>query len=234
MRSTTSPDPTVTLSLLPLFPLPLVLFPGQVRQLRVFEPRYRALLQDCLSYQTPFGLVLAKPPLPDGDEVLPHIIGAAAHITEVDRLEDGAYGITVQGGDRFRLTDFRHEKAYLQGIAEPMPMLQTETDQAYELHKRVLDLLPKYLDALTQASGLRLNVHAFPPEPEYLAYLTGIVLQVGNNEKQDLLATRHLPVLLAKEIRLLHNELDLMSWISSTVEATNTQGFGTAGWMNLN
>ncbi len=224
----------VIFTLMPLFPLPLVLFPGQVRQLRIFEPRYRALLQDCLAHEAPFGIVLAKPPLADGNEALPHTIGAAAHITEIDRLEDDSFGITIRGGDRFHLTDFRHDKVYLQGIAEPMPMLQTETDQAYELHKRVIELLPKYLEAFTQASGLRLNVHTFPDEPEHLAYLTGIVLQVGNDEKQDLLATRHLPALLAKEIRLLHNEIDLMAWISSTVAVTKDQGFGTSGWMNLN
>lgn len=221
-------------TLLPLFPLPLVLFPGQVRQLRIFEPRYRALLHDCLAQETPFGIVLAKPHALGSDESLPHAIGSAAHITELDRLEDGSFGITIRGGDRFHVTDFRHDRPYLQGIAEPMPMQETETDLAYELHKRVADLLSTYLDAFTKASGLRLNVPAMPAEPEYLAYLTAIVLQVGNDEKQNLLATRRLPILLAKEVQLLHNEIDLMAWITDTVAVTNDQGFGTSGWMNLN
>lgn len=220
--------------LLPLFPLPAVLFPGQIRQLRIFEPRYRTLLRDCLAHQMPFGLVLARPSAPDGSETLPHTIGAAAHITELDRLEDGAFGITVRGGDRIHLTDFRHDKPYLQAIAEPLPMLQAETETAYHLHKRLAELLPIYLEVFTKASGLRLNVHAFPDEPEYMAYLTAIVLQVGNDQKQDLLATRHLPLLMAKEIQHLHNEIDLMTWIGDTIETTNDHGFGTLGWMNLN
>ncbi len=224
----------MTFSLIPLFPLPLVFFPGQVRQLRIFEPRYRALLQDCLAHQMPFGLVLAKPPQTDGGESLPHTIGALAYITEVERLEDGTYGITIQGGERFLITDFRHDKPYLQGVVESLPMLQTDTDQAWALHKRVADLLPKYLTALTEASGLRFNLHTLPNEPEHLAYLTAIVLQVGNETKQNLLAIRHLPALLAQIIRLLHTELDLMTWINDTIEATNNQGFGTGGGMSLN
>lgn len=221
-------------SLIPLFPLPLVLFPGQVRQLRIFEPRYRTMLQDCLAHQMPFGLVLAKPPQADGGESLPHTIGVLAYITEVERLEDGTYGITIQGGERFLITDFRHDKPYLQGIVEGLPMLETDSDQAWELHKRVADLLPEYLTALTEASGLRFNLHTLPDEPEHLAYLTAIVLQVGNETKQNLLAIRHLPVFLAQITRLLHIELDLMAWINDTIEVTNNQGFGTNGWMNPN
>lgn len=43
---------------LPLFVLPMVLLPGEVQELRVFEPRYRQLLDDCLLDELNFGLVL--------------------------------------------------------------------------------------------------------------------------------------------------------------------------------
>ena len=43
---------------LPLFVLPMVLLPGEVQELRVFEPRYRQLLDDCLLDGLNFGLVL--------------------------------------------------------------------------------------------------------------------------------------------------------------------------------
>ena len=33
---------------LPLFVLPMVLMPGEIQELRVFEPRYRQMLDDCL------------------------------------------------------------------------------------------------------------------------------------------------------------------------------------------
>lgn len=43
---------------LPLFVLPMVLLPGEVQELRVFEPRYRQMLDDCLLDGKNFGLVL--------------------------------------------------------------------------------------------------------------------------------------------------------------------------------
>jgi Lon protease-like protein len=43
---------------LPLFVLPMVLLPDEIQELRVFEPRYRQLLDDCLLDGFNFGLVL--------------------------------------------------------------------------------------------------------------------------------------------------------------------------------
>ena len=43
---------------LPLFVLPMVLLPGEVQELRVFEPRYRQMLDDCLLDGNNFGLIL--------------------------------------------------------------------------------------------------------------------------------------------------------------------------------
>jgi Lon protease-like protein len=42
---------------LPLFVLPMVILPGEIQQLRIFEPRYRQMLDDCLLDGKSFGLV---------------------------------------------------------------------------------------------------------------------------------------------------------------------------------
>ena len=42
---------------LPLFVLPMVLLPGEIQELRVFEPRYKQMLDDCLLDGNNFGLV---------------------------------------------------------------------------------------------------------------------------------------------------------------------------------
>jgi Lon protease-like protein len=44
-------------NVLPLFVLPMVILPGEIQQLRIFEPRYRQMLDDCLLEQKSFGLV---------------------------------------------------------------------------------------------------------------------------------------------------------------------------------
>ena len=43
---------------LPLFVLPMILLPGEVQHLRIFEPRYKQMLDDCLLDERNFGLVL--------------------------------------------------------------------------------------------------------------------------------------------------------------------------------
>lgn len=219
--------------LIPLFPLPLVLFPGEARILRIFEPRYQTMLQDCLDSDSPFGIALTRPS-PYGEEAPPHAVGTLAYITEVIRMPNDISGIRVYGGDRFCISAFRYDKPYVQAVIETLPMLQAESAEAYELHKRLHQLLPDYISALSRASGIRYNIISLPPEPEELAYLTAMALQVSNEEKQALLAVTRLPPLLLRELQLLGSEMDLMSWISHTLAETLRRGFGWDGRLSLN
>src|SRR6185369_5432048 len=45
---------------IPIFPLELVLFPGQAVPLHIFEPRYRQMTRECLATQSPFGIVFVR------------------------------------------------------------------------------------------------------------------------------------------------------------------------------
>src|SRR2546430_8767288 len=67
---------------LPIFPLPIVLFPGAPQPLHIFEPRYRQLLQDCLAGDRRFGVAYVAPdPAPDADPVPnPGDVGCVAPI----------------------------------------------------------------------------------------------------------------------------------------------------------
>src|SRR2546425_10785315 len=53
---------------LPIFPLPLVLFPGTIQPLHVFEPRYRRLLADCLAGDKRFGIAYHRAAAGEGGE----------------------------------------------------------------------------------------------------------------------------------------------------------------------
>lgn len=50
----------VTELLLPLFPLGVVILPGEEIQLHIFEPRYKQLINDCLDQESTFGIPFAK------------------------------------------------------------------------------------------------------------------------------------------------------------------------------
>ena len=81
----------------PLFPLDLVLLPGEVAPLHIFERRYRTMVGECLESESEFGIVWL------GDEVL-HDVGCTVEITKVmEEMDDGRMNILVQGVRPFRL-----------------------------------------------------------------------------------------------------------------------------------
>src|SRR5918996_596949 len=94
---------------LPIFPLPIVLFPGSSQPLHIFEPRYRQLLADCLGGDRRFGIayVAADPAAPDRDPVPePGDIGCVAVIGATHALPDGRSNILTEGERRFVLLEW--------------------------------------------------------------------------------------------------------------------------------
>lgn len=87
---------------LPLFPLPLVLYPGSRQLLHLFEPRYRQLLVDCLAADMRFGLSVMRRPegRPEADDV-----GCRALIQSHQRFPDGKANILVVGEERFLIDE---------------------------------------------------------------------------------------------------------------------------------
>jgi len=90
---------------LPIFPLPIVLFPGAPQPLHIFEPRYRQLLQDCLAADRRFGIAYVAPdPAPDADPVpAAGDVGCVALIQSNQALPDGRSNILTVGERRFVL-----------------------------------------------------------------------------------------------------------------------------------
>ncbi len=92
---------------LPLFPLNTLLLPGGHLRLKVFEPRYLALVSACLRGGDPFGTCLIKSGSEVGEAAEPEQVGTLAHIRKADMHEPGVFDIDVEGGDRFRIQSTR-------------------------------------------------------------------------------------------------------------------------------
>ncbi|MFO1350697.1 MAG: LON peptidase substrate-binding domain-containing protein [Gammaproteobacteria bacterium] len=92
---------------IPLFPLHTVLFPGGVLPLRIFEPRYVAMVGECMRNGNGFGVVLIREGREAGAPAIFHEIGTLARIADFDRLADGMLGITCQGGQKLRASAHR-------------------------------------------------------------------------------------------------------------------------------
>src|SRR5256885_12142396 len=93
---------------LPIFPLPIVLFPGAPQPLHIFEPRYRELLADCLAADRRFGIAYVPAEPAPGSESLPRAgdVGCVALIQNTQGLPDGRSNILTVGERRFVLVDW--------------------------------------------------------------------------------------------------------------------------------
>ncbi len=98
--------------LLPLFPLPLVLFPRTPLPLHIFEDRYKEMIGDVLPDRSEFGVVLARE-----NGILN--AGCTAVVVEVlKRHPDGRLEILTLGRRRFEILELDDEKSYLRGAVE--------------------------------------------------------------------------------------------------------------------
>jgi Lon protease-like protein len=140
-------------SQLGLFPLGLVLLPGERVPLHVFEPRYKELIGECIAEERDFGLVLAD------DDGLRRIGTRASVVDVLDRFEDGRLNILVEGGDRFRLVELTGGRAFHTGEVEPIEDEDAgeagdpgDAVQALDLYRRVGELAGAEIDELDPGS----------------------------------------------------------------------------------
>ncbi|HET9372809.1 MAG TPA: LON peptidase substrate-binding domain-containing protein [Vicinamibacterales bacterium] len=111
-------------SLLPLFPLPnVVLFPGALLPLHIFEPRYRDMVADALDADRRLVMVLLRPGWEADYEGRPAIypVSCSGVIIHDEKLDDGRYNIVLRGLDRIRVVSEDHGRAYRRAAIELWP-----------------------------------------------------------------------------------------------------------------
>lgn len=101
------------MAVLPMFPLGSVLLPGAVLPLHVFEPRYRALVRDCLEDpQHEFGVTLIERGSEVGGGDRRTSVGTVARMVQVAELPDGRYAIVAVGTRRLRVNAWLPDDPY--------------------------------------------------------------------------------------------------------------------------
>jgi Lon protease-like protein len=102
---------------LPIFELPLVLLPGELLPLHIFEERYKRMIARCLELSEPFGIVFRD------DAGGARRIGCEARVTEVtETFDDGRLNIIVTGERPFRVLDRFEATEYPAGEVEPVEL----------------------------------------------------------------------------------------------------------------
>lgn len=106
---------------LPMFPLGSVIFPYSAVPLRIFEPRYLALLETVTSGTGEFGSVLIERGLEVGGGDQRFGIGTRLRIIGSSDLEGGHKAIVVAGTERIRVTEWLPDDPHPWAVVETVP-----------------------------------------------------------------------------------------------------------------
>jgi Lon protease-like protein len=219
---------------MPLFPLNVVLFPGMMLPLHIFEPRYREMINRCIEEEIPFGVVLIQDGYEVGGAAKPHSIGTAARIVKVDRAPDDTMNITAVGMQRFRILELDHSHSYLSAKVAQFPIVNGSTKAAINMVHRVRPKIIEYVALLSKASQTELKLDRLPEDPTTLAFLVAIALQVDNADKQKLLAMPGVPEILDHERYLLSCETLLLRYMIETQDGLAEMSSGPSGYIFVN
>lgn len=173
-------------SLLPLFPLNVVLFPGTPLPLHIFEPRYKEMIGECLDRHGPFGVVLAA-------ERGIAEIGCTAEIVAVTKqYPDGRLDIVSEGRKPFEVLQLNQERSFLRAEVlmlddETSVPSQEKTDRAVHLHSQILKLAGAVQD-LSSANMASLSFHLAGSLPLDLDFKQKLLAQRSESRRISMLA----------------------------------------------
>jgi Lon protease-like protein len=199
---------------IPLFPLNIVLFPGMVLPLHIFEPRYRQMIADCQRQELEFGVVLVQAESTFMREE-PHAIGTMAEIRDLDRLEDGRLNIIAMGTHRFRILSQHRKKPYLSGLVEFYEDISEPLEDLLFVNKQARSLFADYIDLLLKAANEKDVKAELPSDPEALSYFIAYFLDLEREQQQHFLELTSTLQRLKEEIVILRREVPFLRQILS-------------------
>ena len=177
---------------LPLFPLPVVLFPGMPMPLHIFEPRYRKMLADIRAGDNLFGLSYFDSAASEKEIPPAGHIGCVAEITETQALPDGRSNVLTVGVVRYQV------EAYVER-GEPYLVVRPnffedddEDDTSLSASSRdVAAMFMRVANSIRVINDERGNLPDISDTgPQKLSFLVAAALEIEVETKQALLELR--------------------------------------------
>jgi Lon protease-like protein len=148
-------DAGQSLESLAVFPLNVVLFPGGLLPLRIFEPRYLRMVSECLKQDAPFAVATIVDGTADAGGVsMTASVATLARIVDWEQGDDGLLELVCEGEQRCRIYDVEVEPDQLlrgsvarlrENMPRPVPRDLAWTEQ---LLREVLEKLGQPYDRL--------------------------------------------------------------------------------------
>ena len=139
---------------MPMFPLGSVLLPGGVLPLHVFEPRYRALVRDCVAApEHKFGVTLIERGREVGGGDQRAMVGTVARMVQVAETDDGRYAVICVGTRRIRVNVWLPDDPYPLADVDDWPDEDPDPDEPW-LAERIAAATVRVRRAAALASEL--------------------------------------------------------------------------------
>ncbi len=145
------------MSLLPLFPLEIVLVPGVPLPLHIFEPRYKEMIGECLEQKRPFGMVRIK------ENALASVGCSATILNVIKKYDDGRLDIAAEGEQRFEIVQLNQERSFPQGEVtyfndEPSTVGKGQNEAVIQLHEQLFAVLGQNVEVERAADSLSFHL----------------------------------------------------------------------------
>ena len=177
---------------LPLFPLPVVLFPGMPMPLHIFEPRYRKLLADIRAGDNLFGLSYFDPGSSETDVPPAGHIGCVAEITETQALPDGRSNVLAVGVVRYQVEAYiERGDPYMVVRANYFEDDAEDTEALAARSREVAAMFMRVANAIRVINDERGNLPDISDtDPQKLSFLVAAAMEIEVQTKQELLELR--------------------------------------------
>ena len=174
---------------LPLFPLPLVLFPGVPLPLHIFEPRYRQMLSDIRVTDSFFGLSYFDSNASERE--IPPIghVGCVAEVTETQPLPDGRSNILTIGVIRYRVEEYvERGDPYLVARVSFFEDEEDDKETLSERSREVAETFTRIARAVRILNDERASLPDISDtEPQRLSFLVAAAMEIDAEVKQEML-----------------------------------------------
>ncbi|KUI23760.1 ATP-dependent protease [Mycobacterium sp. GA-2829] len=176
-----------------MFPLEVAMLPGEQLPLRIFEPRYVALVGDCLEMPDPaFGVVLIEAGREVGGGDRRSSVGALARVVDHANLGVGRFRLNCVMGERIRITEWLDDAPYPRADVEVWPDEPgppVEPAAVFDVEDRIVALYERIAAARGTDFGGRSAVLG-PEQSDIAKRLYGLAARVpmGQADKYAVLA----------------------------------------------
>ena len=170
---------------IPLFPLNMVLFPGMPLPLHIFEERYKAMIGDCMRYNTPFGVSLIRSGQEVGSPADPQRIGTTTRVLRSQMLEEGRLNIMTKGERRFEVIEVTQQEPH---VAALVRLLDEPIGEGFSgVSSEITEEFTKLMRSLISLSGGYTSQVDVPEDPVELSYTIAANLEAPIPVRQELL-----------------------------------------------